>query len=264
MLKAEFLKMIKNKKFVIIAMALFLITIPDLFYNWWAVLYPPHFTVWEQVTHPCKAAFLSANSIGHIPQIVIDWLLPIILLIMGCDSSNREKKLGTKSIYLVKENRRKYYTAKLAVSFSTPAIMFFIICIINWFLSIAIFRTGPSFAGLEQHVSPETEPTLFFQFNHPFETYFCYILIFCFSAGLCGLMCQALSLLITDIKKVYLLSFIIWFSQMSIPPYLANAMQPFTETSMMDTFLGILRFTLTVLVIVIICLLAKRRNKDEI
>lgn len=264
MLKAEFSKMIKNKKFVIIAIALFLITIPDLFYNWWEVLYPPHFTGWEWVTHSCKAAFLSANSLGHIPQIVINWLLPIILLIMGCDSANREKKLGIKNIYLVKENRRKYYNTKLAVSFSVPAIMFFLICIINWILSIAIFRTGSSFAGLEQHVTPENYPTLYYQFNHPFETYFCYILLFSFATGLCGLMCQALSLLITDIKKVYLLSFVIWFVQLSVPPFLANALQPFTETSMANTFFGILRFALTVFVIVIICLLVKRKNKNEI
>ena len=72
------------------------------------------------------------------------------------------------------------------------------------------------------------------------------------------------SLLISDIKKVYLLSFIIWLLQLSIHPYLANALQPFTETSLQDTILGILKFAATVFIIVFISILVTRKHKDEI
>lgn len=264
MFKTEFLKMIKTKRFILISIALFLITFPDLIYNWWECVYPPHFVGWEWVTHPCKAAFLSSNSLGHLPQIVINWLLPIILLIMGCDSANQEKKLGVRNITVIRSGREIYLLNKYAISFIVPALMIFIICMLNWTLSIAIFKSGLTFAGLEKHVTEMNEPLLYYQFNHPFSTYFIYILLFCFSVGLCGLMCQALSLLISDIKKVYLLSFIIWLLQLSIHPYLANALQPFTETSLQDTILGILKFAATVFIIVFISILVTRKHKDEI
>lgn len=264
MFKAEFFKLINTKKFIFISIGLFLITFPDLIYNWWECVYPPHFVGWEWVTHPCKAAFLSSNSIGHLPQIVLNWLLPIILLIMGCDSSNREMRLGVRNISIIRKNRQSYLSNKFIASFFAISTVFFVICMLNWILCLIIFRNGSTFASLENQITEQDAPFLYYQFTHPFLIYFLYIIMFSIVTGLCGLMCQALASMVRDIKKVYLLAFIIWFLQLSVPPYLANALQPFTETPLDDTILGILRFVIIVFIISAISIIVHWKRKDEI
>lgn len=264
MFRYEIEKIVKSKKYIIVFAAIFFLTIPDLISNWYSVLYPGHFNGYEWVTNPCMASFLGNSSTGHIPQIIVEWLLPIILLIIGCDSATAEKKLNCKNIYIASFGRKKYYLAKLSASFIVPSVSIFMILFVNWIICLIVFKGGLTFASLERQITQESDPFLYFQFQHPFFIYFIYIIIFCLVVGVCAVMCQCVSILTGDSKKTYLITFALWIFQFATSPYLPNAIQPFTETSLSDTIWGIARCLGIALITFIVMCIVKREKNDEI
>lgn len=181
----------------------------------------------EQMPHPSRGAYLSGSSHGHIPQMLLMWLLPFYVLSIYADSYVNEHKLGYDIFLATRKKRADIFTGKLFSGFITGFTAFFISLSINYLLCLILLHKGKSFSGLETYA--EEIPLLGFSISHPILTYIVYIIFSSIIAGLCSTMCVAFSYLFKNYKLLYGIAIIIWFIQVSYRYSIVYVMQPFTE-----------------------------------
>lgn len=197
----------------------------------------------EQMPHPSRGALLSGASHGHIPQMLLMWLLPFYVLSIYADSYVNEHKLGYDILLATRKKKADIFTGKLVSGFITGFIAFFISLSINYLLCLILFHKGKSFSGLETYA--KEIPLLDLSISHPILTYIVYIIFSSIIAGLCSMMCVAFSYLFKNHKLLYGISIIVWFVQISYKYSIVYVMQPFTEygvkiiTTSFCIFLGI-------------------------
>lgn len=178
--------------------------------------------------HPAFAFFLSSSSIGHAPQILLMWFLPIYLLLMGADDAIQDYKTGYRNILISKVGRRNYFKEKLATSFIISSFTMFISLLINFLLVSIIFANGTFSKGLmEMELSGNQLFT--FSIAHPFIAIFLFSIISSFLAGLAGILGASTSLFFLDMKYAYAAAFFIWFLLVLNKQSLVYLFQPFTE-----------------------------------
>ncbi len=236
MLKKEILTIFYSKKTIILICVLFTIPIIDLglfiytsrLYDFF--LHPESYDGSidpSLLTHPTRAAFLSAASRGHLVQMVYIWLLPIFLLNLYSDHSISENLKGYTNIITTRIKKSTYIKAKFLVSFLFSFILVFTSMMLNYVVSILIFKGGQDFSGLDLLLGDSSLYT--FSFNYPYLTYFIFILIFSISSGLCGIICQGFSLLLKSYKHSYFASFFTWIILIVMPPSITYLFQPYQE-----------------------------------
>lgn len=182
----------------------------------------------ENLLHPAFASFLSGTSQGHVAQMLLIWILPLYLLLIYSDFYILEKKIGYSNIVFSKVSRNILLKTRFLLSFFLPFIIILSSLLLNFVLSLIVFKGGQSFMGLEMY--PDHNGILLsLSLKHPNITYTIYLLVFSTLAGCCGLLCSALSLLLPNYKYVYPTSFFIWIIQIMLPNSLTYLMQPFIE-----------------------------------
>lgn len=176
--------------------------------------------------HPTMAAFLSGVSTGHITQMLIIWLLPIILLWLVGDSNIREKKCGYNNFESCRYDKIKMIYDKLIASFIVSFMLVFIPIVMNFILANIIYFRGDFFKGLDVMKGLGYLDSL--EIRNPYVTYIIYILFFSIISGLIGIFCTALSIIVPKYKVVYPMAFIFWSFLWITEINLGSVVQPFT------------------------------------
>lgn len=238
MLSKELNDVIKSTKAKIIFFIIFLIPIIDLLLNVHMVysdfwLHPeayPHGIPMNMVYHPSKAAFLSGSSIGHMPQMLFIWLLPLFLLLIYDDSYIKECRLGYNNIMSTRINNKKIFQTKIITGFIVGFLVVFVSLVCNFLLACICFKGGKSFSGLEILAGlPDTHLILNMSLQHPIISYSIYIMAFSIIAGLYSAGCVSVSFIVKDYKLLYGICVVVWFLQILSPFSITYAMQPFIE-----------------------------------
>ncbi|MGL5870385.1 MAG: hypothetical protein ACRC1T_00770 [Clostridium chrysemydis] len=208
-------------------------------------------------------AFLSGKSEGHIPQMIIFWFLPIILLLLFGDKILSEIENGTSNIYIVKKSKKKYINDKVKVGFLIGFGVVFLSLIINVIISFLLFKNNnidiefiesiKGIKGLEYSL---------WQFENPLISYLIYIIIASWFSGILSALVILLGTLIKDKKIVMASSFFIWFLLVSRgSKSVMNIFQPFNEFSLNDQISIFIESNIYVFVIILIIkIILKKRN----
>ena len=182
----------------------------------------------QETYHPAFAFFLSSSSIGHAPQILLLWFLPIYFLLLGADDAIQDYKTGYRNILISKIGKRRYFLEKIFTSFTISFISMFISLFINLILVSIIFAKGTFSKGLmEMKLDGNTLFNL--SVAHPFVALTLFSIVSCILAGLAGTLGASTSLFFVDKKYAYAAAFFIWFLLVLNKQSLIYLFQPFTE-----------------------------------
>lgn len=237
LIKSEIYRILKSRRGMSFVILMFIIPFIDLILNAFRVFYDyitnpgvyrsglSH----SSILHPTYAAFLTGSSEGHIPQMLLIWILPLYLMIIYSDSYIQERKAGYNNILFSKVTREKLVSSRFAVSFLMPFIISFVSLTINFVLSNIIFHGGTDMMGAEYTLASDLKPFLLFCYEHPNLIYCVYIFVYSIIAGGCGIMCTGLSFIAPNYKLAYPLAFFLWLVQTMSHYSLTYAMQPFIE-----------------------------------
>ncbi|MFB1050001.1 DUF2705 family protein [Paraliobacillus sp. JSM ZJ581] len=182
----------------------------------------------EEVFHPAFAFFLSSSSIGHAPQILLMWFLPIYLLLMGADDAIQDYKTGYRNILISKVGRKTYFKEKILTSFIISSLTMFISLFVNFVLVSIIFANG-TFSKSLMEMESSGNHLFSFSIAHPYIAIFLFTIISSFLAGLAGTLGASTSLFFLDMKYAYAAAFFIWFLLVLNKQSLVYLFQPFTE-----------------------------------
>ncbi len=236
MISKELSDIFKSKKTWIIVIIMFLIPIVDLALNVYAVYWDfwthkeaySYFLSPDRIYHPSMGAFLSGTSVGHMPQMLLIWLLPIFLLLIYSDTYIKEYQLKYHYIISTRIQNVKIFLAKLLAGFIIGFITVFLSLSLNYILSWIAFNGGTSFRGLDYFIGTE-ESLLSISLENPVITYIIYIFNFSVISGLYSIVCVSLSFCFRTYKLLYGVCIIIWFWQILSPYSLTFIIQPFIE-----------------------------------
>lgn len=256
---SEILKILNNRRSLIVIFFLLLLPFLDLFFNWYAVFwdYLTHLSAYknglssQSILHPSKAAFLSGSSLGHATQMLMIWLFPLYFLIAYGDFLCTESKVGYSTIIVAQVGKRRYMKIKFVVSFVFSCLISLLSLVINYLLSCIIFRNGSSFMGLESF-SSNPHSWLGISITHPYVVYSIYILLYAFITGLYSVFIAAVSFIFRDRKWVYTITFFIWIMLILSPFSLTYLMQPYIEYGiayMVKALLVFLTITLSTIIV---------------
>ncbi|AIM15978.1 hypothetical protein HW35_06285 [Bacillus sp. X1(2014)] len=216
----------------------------------------------EETFHPAFAFFLSSSSIGHAPQILLLWFLPIYFLLLGADDAIQDYKTGYRNILISKIGKKRYFLEKLITSFSISSIAMFITLFVNFILVSIIFANGTFSKGL---MEMELEGNKLFNFSieHPFIAITVFSVVSCILAGLAGTLGVSASLFFLDRKYAYASSFFIWFLLVLNKQSLIYVFQPFTEYGF-DVIIPIFLLAIGILITIplIVFIYGVRFNED--
>jgi Protein of unknown function (DUF2705) len=202
----------------------------------------------DEIFHPAFAFYLSGSSIGHAPQILLLWFLPIYFLLLGADDAIQDYETGYRNILISKIGKKRYFLEKMITSFSISSIAMFITLFVNLILVSIIFAKGTFSKGL---MEMEFEGNALFNFSvkHPFITIIIFSIVACILAGLAGTLGASTSLFFLDRKYAYASAFFIWFLLVLNRQSLMFVFQPFTEYGF-DVIVPILLLAIGVLIII--------------
>ena len=235
----EFLRGLKSYRTLIFVVFLLILVMYDLHLNW-KMIFADYYAHQEayylgkptgfHAMHPCFAAFASSSSLGHLPQIILKWILPVYLLFLYADSFIIEKRSGFYTAQVSRAERKRILGTKLKVAFALPAFLITIVLLVNLFASMIVFSGGLSFMGMEDFADSFTG-WMGFSMRHPWFMYIVHILLFAALSGACSLMGCALCMLFPNYLIVYPASFFIWFFLSNMPSSIMSLTQAFADYS---------------------------------
>ena len=218
---------------------------------------------WQMFYHPAFSSFLSGASIGHMPQILYIWMLPIILLLLYAGFPVLEKKCGISNIYISKIGKKQYIRKKLICSFVFSFGIVFITLLLNFILASLILHKATDMTGMDQYTREELGNFIYWQVQHPYFAYMIYLLSFSCSAGMCGLICQSSAFIFRNNITIYLVSFIAWILQFTTKISISTLGQPFTEYGLSDFCYSWIQLIIITFIFIIVAIL-KRSKQDEV
>lgn len=265
MIKSELYRVLKSKKGKVISIILLLLPLVDVIINWYEEFtgYEGYeYLIYEDLSHPSYASFLSGSSQGHVAQILLIWILPIYFLIAYSDSGITDYKTGYKNFTLLRTGKKSYYASKLIVAFINPVIIMIISLTINFIICNVIFHGGDSFGGMECDV--DSNGFLFrISYLNPVISYIAYILVFAVLSGFVSVFALCISLISRNSFIAYPVTFFIWFLQIASKYSITYAIQPFIEYGV-KYFIAGLTICFSITFISLIVLYIVRIRKDEI
>lgn len=224
MLKKELHMVFHSWKFYFILGLFILFVMYDMYlcYGLTFLAGAPDKSIWI----PAAASYLSGNSHGHVPQMLLEWILPLYLLVVYGDSFIREHKYHYTQILITRTGRKEVYKAKFITAFISGFLVFMIPLILNYIAALILFRDGVN--------SPMADfmndgPILHFSILYPNITYMIYIVVASIVAGLCCMYGLAVSMLIPNVKYVYCIVYVIWYIFLSCKYSIMFVTQPFIE-----------------------------------
>lgn len=233
MLKKEFLAILYNKRKMFICFLFIFIICFDAYLAFrdsflYESLVHPEFQydlkmVYENTRQPFSAAFLSSASLGHIPQKMIIWLLPLYFLIISGDSYIQERKLNYQNIINARCSQKHIFLNQCLFSFLFAFMLSFIALMLNFIICCIVFFRGTRLPVLCDHIIS------IFSLQYPYFTYLIYMFIFSFTSGLLAASSKALCYIIPYQMPLYMITFGIWFYQIGAENSIAYVLQPFIE-----------------------------------
>lgn len=213
------------------------------------------------ISHPANAAYLSGSSSGHLMQILLIWLMPLLILNLYSDRYISEFSRGYTNAILTRTSRVQYIRSKLTASFIIPSAAFLSGLLINFIAAQIIFMDGYCFQGME--VFKENGGWFALMYTYPNLVYLCYMLFTALLAGLCGCICQCIAFLCKKYTFTYIVSFFIWMAMIMMKDSIIYLVQPFTEYGM-DYMIrgGAIVLVVTMLFAAAACL--GKRKQDEL
>lgn len=265
MIKSELIRILKSTKGRIISLVFIIVPFIDIILNWredFSGYEGFEHLIYENLSHPSYASFLSGSSQGHILQILLIWVLPIYLLIAYADTGVSDLNVGFSNYAIMRSSKKRYYFSKLTVAFIYPLLLSFISLTINFIICNIIFLDGHSFGGLEQDIS-STGILFELTISKPFISYFCYIIIFSLICGFVGVSAISIAFISKNNFITYPVVFFIWFLQIVSEYSITYTIQPFIEYGLKYLLIG---FGVCILITVLslIVLYYARIRKDEI
>lgn len=182
----------------------------------------------SEVFHPAFAFFLTGSSIGHAPQIMLIWFLPIYFLMLLADDPIQDYQTGYRYILISKIGKKKYVLHKMLLSFVLSFVTMLVALAVN-FMTVSIIFSGGTFTKGVMELNIEGNALFQFSVNHPYITILVFSIISCFMAGFAGLLGSSMSLFFLDRKYAYAASFLVWFLMILKRDSIVYLFQPFTE-----------------------------------
>ena len=234
-IKSELIKILRSKRAKLFLSLIFLMPLADLAINIFNIYgdYLLHKEAYvtgfakSTILHPAYASYLSGSSIGHIPQMLLIWVLPIYLMIIYSDSYIREVREGYAPTVFSRMDRKRIIKDRFKLSFILPFVASFLSLLVNFLLSHIAFWGGSSMNGLEMYI--ETQDFFAWSIQNANIAYIGYVVVYSLIAGGCGVICTGISFLFPNNKIAYALVFFLWIVQIISPYSLTYAMQPFIE-----------------------------------
>lgn len=228
-------KKLKNKRSVSLMIIMAAIPFIDLFINWQAS-YADYFfhpdaygsSPPPYAFHPVAASFLCGNSVGHLSQMLLVWILPLFLLLIYSGSVVTEKNQGYLNIIYTKREKRVYVHHKIATAFLVGFFVIFISLMLNFGLARLLFASGTSFGGLEEMVG-QINGLFDWSIRHPYTAYFFYIVATSTISGVISAISISMAFLLPNNWALYPAVFFTWLLLIINPFSITYAMQPFIE-----------------------------------
>lgn len=183
----------------------------------------------DSIYHPAKAAFLSGKSRGHVPQIILTWLMPLFVLLLCSDNYVAEHGRKYSQIMMTHVGRKKYVLHKYISSFIIGAGWFAVGIAVNFLGAFVLFRGGKSFSLSLNFLEEIASESDIFIYTHPYLIYFLYSISAVLIAGICSVLCRSIAFLAKKYKYTYFAAFALWMLLVISPFSVANLFQPFTE-----------------------------------
>ncbi len=231
MVKQELYKTVFSKKSKIIFAVLLLIAISD---NFIGISQAGPYGYYYNI-HPAFVSLLSGQA-GLVCYALYFWIMPISLMLLYCDRSVNENKIGIYQIYLTKSSRKKLFFSKIGTSFVLPFFYCGIPLLVNLVVYSIFLHNGTSFFGMEKFDVEEIGTFWFNSIHHPYITWFIYFFFALLMFGLLGILCQCISLITKDTKTSYIVSFAIWIIFFCSDYNIPMIIQPYTEYDLVYGF----------------------------
>lgn len=222
MFKSELMRTVRNPISQIVGLLIMIIPIIDVI----LILRQQRFS--GNILHPAQAFFLSGSSIGHGPQTILIWFLPIFLLILISDNAVQDFKTGYRNILISRIGKKAYFNNKFKVSFTCSFFIIFISIMLNYLIVNIVFYNG-AFSSAFLNLTFEEHYLFEFSKTYPLLAMVLYALFFSIIAGLVGMLGTSISLLFLDKKFVYAATFFIWFLLVLKKNSILLLIQPFSE-----------------------------------
>lgn len=234
-IKGELIKLVKAKKSMLFFIVMFLIPFIDLLMNVLRVYsdYWFHPEAYfgglpkSMILHPAMGSFLAGSSEGHIPQMLLIWMLPIYIMNIYSDIYIKESQEGYHVAVLSRMDKREFLRKRFSVSFWIPFIISMVSLSVNFLLAQIVFYKGTDMMGMDFYI--EKQDFFAWSVTNPDIAYMGYILVYSLIAGIYGIVCTGVSFLFPNNKIAYAIVFFVWIAQIISPYSLTYAMQPFIE-----------------------------------
>lgn len=265
MIKSEFIKLFKSKKTWLVFITVLVIAVADSC----LAIYeskPEYVDEIYGLSNPAYFSLISGNKYYSLLTIFF-YMMPIFLMLAYCDTYVKERKNGITLLQHTKIGRKKYFSSKTTVAFLFPFVIMGIPNLINILINTIFLWGGTNFSGLQVEYTREQLGELMYRsINHPYTTYFIFLLMNLIVYGLLSVMCQSLCFIFKDNRIVYLLSLAIWiglyFSSRKIG--IAYVLQPFLSINIEPIIYSFLAFLPSVFIPLAIAYYCMVHKKDEI
>lgn len=265
MIKSEFLKFFKSKKAWIVFIIILILAIADSFLAIFVESKPEYIDSIYGQNNPAYFSFISGCHFYSLLKIFL-YMMPVFLMLAYCDTYVRDKKSGISLLQSTKQGRKKYFFSKITVAFLFPFILVGIPNLINILINTIFLYGGTNFGGIQTWTREDMGEVFFFSINHPYTTYFIFLLMNLIVFGLLSVMCQSLCFIFNDNRIVYLLSLAIWiglyFSSRIIG--IGYVVQPFVCLRLSPIIFSFLAFLPSAFIPMAIAYFCVVKKKDEI
>lgn len=221
MLKAHLLRIMKNR--LSLLFIIYIIVLPSLEIP---LIYYFHINAGGNPPMPYCAFILAGYSVFQIPQKLLEWFLPIYLLVIVADNAATDYRVGYFNVMTVKCGKKRYFLDKLRTSFLVSFGVVLISLFTNLLLVNIVFRGGTEEI---MSIDPAWPDFTNLCLQNPILTDILYSVWFSFMAGLCGMLGAALTFFFKNRKLSYIASFGLWMILVAQKKSLALVWQPYTE-----------------------------------
>ncbi|UOE94413.1 hypothetical protein [Alkalihalobacillus sp. LMS39] len=257
MFKSHVLRLTKNK-LSLLALAV-IIVLPI----WDAIqIYIDFLKIGGDKYHPAQAFFLSGSSIGHIPQYILLWFLPLFILVLVSEDPLQDFQTGYHNILINKVGRMKYLVEKLLFSCLIGSLAMITSLLLNFIIVLVLFNGGTYRKGLEE-LSFDSAFTNFI-IQNPYWGVVTFSLVASLLAGLAGLIGSACSLFFKDRKYTYSATFFLWFIFVMFGDSSMHLFQPFSEYGLDDLLPTFFTITISYLIISAAVVLYEGKKNEQI
>lgn len=219
---SHLMRMVKNRISIITFIVMLLIPTWDAF-----LIYIEFKRVGGDLLHPAHAFFLSGSSIGHIPQYILLWFLPLFLLLLGTEDALQDFETGYANILMGKVGKKYYYIEKMLFSFFIGFVAMALSLFLNFLLVSILFWNGTYTKGLSDVAFNDGFTD--FVMQNPYAGLALFSMIASLLAGFAGLIGASSSLFFKDRKYAYASAFFLWFIFILQDNSSMYVFQPFSE-----------------------------------